>query len=61
MGFPIFLLKRVRSNSVNGFKVVVLKFLVFTFTFGTTAGDHIHLAFGLHRWEMFMGFSIWNN
>jgi len=28
-------------------------------TFGTTAGDHLHFAFGLLRWEVFFGFSIW--
>lgn len=60
MGFPIFLLKRIKSENVNGFKAVALNALNLSMTFGTTAGDHLHFAFGLLRWEIFFGFSIWN-
>jgi hypothetical protein len=59
MGIPIFLLKWIKSDNVNGFKAVVLSVLNLTMTFGTTAGDHLHFAFGLLRWEVFFGFSIW--
>lgn len=60
LGIPIVDINKITSQSVNGFKVKLMNAINFTFTFGSKAGDHLHFALGLLRWELFWGFTIWN-
>lgn len=59
LGIPIIDINKITSQSVNGFKVILMNALNFTFTFGSKSGDHLHFALGILRWELFWGFSIW--
>ena len=60
LGFPIFKCVRVGMEQVTGLKIEVLNLISFTITYGTTKGDHIHLSFGVYRFEAFGGLTIWS-
>jgi|TARA_R100000808_G_scaffold6776_1_gene19891 hypothetical protein len=60
LGFPVFKCVKVGTKGVTGFKIVVLNLISFTITYGTQKGEHIHLSFGVYRFEAFGGLTIWS-
>ena len=51
--------RKLEGDGIKGFKITLLGIFNLTCTYGTKSGDHLHLSFGILRWEMFGGLSIW--
>jgi len=60
LGFPVFKCVKIGTKGVTGLKIVVLELINFAITYGTLKGEHIHLSFGIYRFEIFGGLTIWS-
>lgn len=56
----IFKFLKITADDIRGAKTTLFNLVSLSITFGQTNGSHIHVTLGLSKWEIFVGFSIWN-
>ena len=56
---PIFKYSSLNDELITGFKIKLLNLFSFAATLGESRGDHLHFTFGIYKFEIFIGASIW--
>ena len=61
MNLSLLRLLRIEHETIKGYKIVILKVLSFTGTYGKSDGNHTNISVGIFNLETFIGFSLWNS
>tara|TARA_R110000787_G_scaffold264564_1_gene370485 strand:+ start:24 stop:221 length:198 start_codon:yes stop_codon:yes gene_type:complete len=59
LGFSIFKYIVINEDEITGFKIKLMKLLNFTATLGEAKGDHLMFAFGIYKFDIIIGTSLW--